>query len=237
MALAFAFSAPTESHAAVYGGVFDSRTGVYGFDGSHEFIVDDACLTNENGWYAVNSDKFVDEIASTYTKCGTASLTGLTLNVRRYASSVPSNIGYSTVVESATYTLSGIPDFGILGIVIADGELEGVDSDGVFGALGPGPTDTVGPGLYWWLKYESGQSPLLGGFSLGADPVFLSSSPCTDIGGSCSLTEYPDGATPTFERIPERIPEPGALALALAALTAMGGVGVAARRRHVTAPR
>ena len=217
-----------EAHArAIYTGTFDPRGPVYGFDGTHRFEVDEACL-EEDGWKVVNNDisvyDFYTANTTNYTKCGTAALTGGTLTVRKYAS--PGSDLDAPITGSATFTFpysQAEPNtLDIWAVYVEGGELKGVDTF-VVGSFGAFDTRS------WYLQWASGFAPFSFGdndldITFGVDPVFLLSSPCAVISDSCftppSLVDVPP-AIPTFTRQPNPVPEPWTLPLVGAALGAL----------------
>jgi hypothetical protein len=244
-----------EAHArAIYTGTFDPRGDVYGFEGTHQFSVDEACLTTA-GWHSANDFNGYgydgDGNYNYYNSCGAVVLTGGSLTLRKYASAETNSAG-AYVDNTLALDSSGAPmertfDFSeaspdwtpgygmsqyIVGLYVAynpltgRNELAGVDTPALFGSFG------AFDGYHWALEWVSANKPT--GFQVdggegffGVDPVFLHQSECAGFDCPFALAEVP-GAVPTFTRVPE----PGALALAGLALAAMAGVtGVTRRRR------
>lgn len=249
-----------EAHArAIYTGTFDPRGDVYGFEGTHQFAVDEACLSTP-GWHSANgfSGFGYDDGGgfNFYNSCGTVVLTGGSLTLRKYASDTKdSNGAYTdntTVLEQTFDFSEASPDWiagygmsaHIVGIYVAfnpltgRNELAGVDTPSLFGTFGPFDDK------HWALEWVSTYLPL--GFTGlvgegegvaydGPDPVFLYESNCPafsggTIGGVDCLRQARADVPGAIPTF-TRVPEPGALALAGLALAALAGV-----RRRRSAP-
>ena len=237
-----------EAHArAIYTGTFDPRGDVYGFEGTHQFAVDEACLST-TGWQSANGFSGygydANENYNVYNSCGTVILTGGSLTLRKYASADKDATGAytdNTVVLERTFDFSeASPDwiagYGmsayIVGIYVAfnpltgRNELAGVDTPSLFGTFG------AFDDKYWALEWVSTYLPFGftgvgegGGLAYeGPDPVFLyeSNCPAFDESQGCSpqTRALVPGAIPTFKRVPE----PASLALVGLAMAAMAGV-------------
>lgn len=233
VALAGGLATPTASHAAVYGGAYDPENANYRWFGNHLFAVADACLVGD-GWKRVNSDLG-------YGGCGSAQLIGGDLTV-------VNKLGTPSLLDDVSRTLlfSNFPFIPtslnpltapVWGVNIVGGELVGVDSFEI-GSFTFAAADAGTHGGDWFLRWSSGRGAFCDLYSCGgrtgeaagepADPlavarptVFLTNRIAGD----------PNGLVPlASDRVTfQRVPEPGTVALVLAAL---GACWVSRRRRQ-----
>ena len=245
-----------EAHAkAIYTGTFDPRGDEYGFEGTHSFSVDDACLTT-TGWHAANGNSGYGYDQDTtsftfYNSCGSVVLTGGSLTLRKYESGakdstnqyINNNVLLEQTFDFSTASPDWISGYGmsqyILGIYVAynpltgRNELAGVDTPDLFGTFG------AFDGRYWALEWVSTKLPGSftglgggegeGGFAYeGDDPVFLYQSNCGGFSSAIGCERQTRAAVPGAIPTFVRVPEPGSLGLVGLAVAALAGT---ARRR------
>ena len=194
-----------EVHAkAIYTGTFDPEGPQYIWSGTHQFSVDNACLTTD-GWKAVNGNAFYDAgYAIEYNSCGGVELLGgtLTLKDKLAVSGVPEQ----TALFSAEFTLPLTA--GIWGIYVKGGQLAGVDTNLIGDIRFDEAPLNVG---YWAMRWESGWAPAAAYANVPVsglyvpnpvDPVYLyqcSNSPTAD----CTPATPEPARVVTFHAVPE----------------------------------
>ena len=192
------------AHGAVYNSVFDPVD----FSGTATFDVADSCLTG-SGFVSNNGDP--------------CTVTWLDAHVTLTDGPNSASLVFGPPLPSASV---------VENIFVQGGELMGVNSE----AIGPafvfasGDPDLDGP---WWIEYSFSLDALNvaqdGAFGLGIVLLYHGTCTPTDIGGPICVRDNDPTAVAqvlSFTRV-TAVPEPGTLALLLAALAA----GVSAQRR------
>ena len=230
VALAGGLAAPTASHAAVYGGVFDPENAFYKWFGNHVFSVDDACLVGD-GWKQVNSN--------TGYGCGNARLVGgdLTVVNKFGTPSLLDDVGRTIQFSNFGFIPTSVNPLNtpIWGVNIVGGEMVGMDTEEI-GAFTFAPADSGTHGGTWYLRWSSGQGDFC---TLYDNCFFETAANATNManatGAAVFLTNPSDsgpntnlqGTGPATVVSFQRIAEPGTTALVLAAM----GAGWLVRRR------
>lgn len=229
-ALLITLASAGQAHAAaIYTGTFDPRGPVYGFAGTYTFAVDPNCLVT-NGWKTVNGSG----------DCGDVVLIGGSLTLRKYDAPGPDNavpdveetFDFTTANDDWDETLVWGPAPGQVGgmknyiasIFVVGNKLYGVDTPARFGAFGPFD------GLQWGLRFFSGGiEDQDRGVSLLVNciaPFTPTSAVCDGPNPNSTDFDIPLATNVTFALVPE----PGSIALTVAALAAAGFAG---RRRRL----
>lgn len=208
--LGIGIAASVPSGAAVFRGIWDPSFGApypdLGWQGSADFFVPDACLLVETDtWFADGA-------------CGDMSLLAATIQLYDVS------VGNSVILDTVTFAPPPVAPDPVLGVFVqvigGTATVTGVDTS-IFGPQF-GSAASAGYEGNLWLEFVSGQMPppdlFLASVASALDPVFLHA--CLPEDSEPALCSSPEttstGADVTFQRIPE----PGSIALVLAALTA-----------------
>lgn len=195
------------AQGAIYSGKFHPEgDGVDfpGFTGTALFTVDDNCIDNGSGFFFTGG-----------SGCGPAFMTSATVNLFDPSDTDP--LPDEDRVDF--FTLSGL--FPLIGVLVDNGEVVGVDTGLMGPAFGAGYLTHWSSTTPFWLQFQSGclgPEPQSGCFT---DPAFI------------YMGENQIQSAPANDLTFQRVPEPGTLALVLGAL----GLGGLARRWRGSAAR
>jgi hypothetical protein len=199
------------------GGNFDNL----GFQGDGLFHIDDACL-NLVGQILPNPA----------TDCSDAGFDELTLSLYNFTD------GPGTILETVSFVPPLNPTIGALTVdfIVANNMIVGIDT-GIFGPIVGGPvTGGTAPAPLplasnLWLRFTSNYvltDPETHEFTYKPEAFLYIGDDCHDAPSSCDISRP---AQVTFTRVAPAVPEPGSIALLLAAL---GAAWLQSKRRART---